>query len=246
MLKRVKTIIVLLLGILFLFGIVYSLFRIITWEKDADVNNNIKEEIDKSISISVDGEESKYDIDWEVLKSKNSDTIAYLKVNNTNIDYIVVKGNDNDYYLKRNFNKEKNVAGWIFADYQNKFDGTDKNIVIYGHNRKEGTMFGNLKNVLDESWYNDSNNLTIDLVTEDGLKKYHVFSVYKIVREDYYINTEFSSDKEYLKFLNTLKERSINDFGIELSSDDKILTLSTCADEGAKRVVLHAVLEKKL
>ena len=77
---------------------------------------------------------------------KNDDIVGILEINNT--DYIVplLQGLDNDYYLNHNFNKEYNIAGWIFADYRNKFDNTDKNIVIYGHNMKEGSMFGTLEN----------------------------------------------------------------------------------------------------
>ena len=81
---------------------------------------------------------------------------------------MVVNGNDNSYYLKHNFNKEYNIAGRIFSDYHNKFDETDKNIVIFGHNTKDGSMFGTLKNVLDKSWQENRDNLEIILITEIG------------------------------------------------------------------------------
>ena len=124
-------------------------------------------------------------------------------------------------------------------DYKNKLDGTDKNIVIYGHNIKDGSMFGTLKNILDEEWYNNEENYIIDLTTEKEELKYQVFSIYKIKNEDYYIDTEFKND-EYKKFVKKLKDRSIKDFGIEVTENDSILTLSTCADNNKYRVVLHA------
>ena len=93
-----------------------------------------------------------YNVDFKGLKEKNSDTVAYLKVKGTSIDYVVLKGEDNEFYLKHNFNKEKNVSGWVFADFHNKFDGMDKNIVIYAHNTRDGSMFGTLKSVLNEDW----------------------------------------------------------------------------------------------
>ena len=68
--------------------------------------------------------------------------------------------------MNHNFEKKYNIAGWIFADYKNNFDKTDKNIVIYGHNRKDGSMFGTLKNILKEEWYSNEENFVIDFITE--------------------------------------------------------------------------------
>ena len=166
--------------------------------------------------------------------------MAYIKVNNTNIDYIVVKGNDNDYYLHHSFRQKPNTAGWVFASYQNKIDGTDKNIVIFGHNMSDGSMFGTLKRVLTKKWYNNKDNQSIKLVAEQGTFTYKVFSVYQVMPEDYYIQTDFNNDKQYANFLKTIKARSINDFGISITKDDSILTLSTCSSTGKERVVLHA------
>ena len=141
--------------------------------------------------------------------------------------------------MNRNFEKEYNGGGWLFADYKNKFDGTDKNIVIYGHNMKDKSMFGTLENILKEDWYNNEENYIIDFITEETEQKYEVFSVYKIKNEDYYITTEFKG-KEFEKFIGTLKSRSVKKFDVEVSGEDSILTLSTCADNNEYRVVLHA------
>jgi len=100
-------------------------------------------------------------------------------------------------------------------------------------------MFGTLKNILNKEWYNNEENYIIDLTTEKEEQKYQVFSVYKIENEDYYIDTEFRKN-EFKKFVKTLKERSIKDFEIEITEEDSILTLSTCADNNKYRIVLHA------
>jgi len=99
-------------------------------------------------------------------------------------------------------------------------------------------MFGSLKNILNEEWYNDNQNYIIDFITEEEHQKYQVFSIYKIEKEDYYINTEFNK-KSFLEFINTIKNRSIKDFNVDVSAGDSILTLSTCADNNNYRVVLH-------
>ena len=132
------------------------------------------------------------------------------------------------------------MAGWIFADYRNKFDGTDKNIVIYGHNMRDGSMFGSMKNILKSDWYNNDENTNIILNTEKESCVYKVFSIYKIENEDYYIRTEFNNDNEFEEFIKTIKKRSIKEFDIDISKNDNILTLSTCANNNKYRVVLHA------
>ena len=239
---KIKNLIVLILFLLFSFGIIYSLYNIINWKIDVDKNNKIKENIKKSITISKD---NKLNIDFKALKEKNKDTKAYIKVNNTNIDYIVVQGKDNKYYLTHNFNKEYNIAGWVFIDYRNKLDGTDKNIIIYGHNTKDNSMFDSLKNVLTKEWQTNKDNLFITLVIESKEYKYQVFSTYEIKPESYYITTKFNSDDNYTYFLNKMIERSNYNYKVELDKDDKILTLSSCLGEGQTRVVLHAKLTKE-
>lgn len=242
---KYRNIIIILFVLLCIFGVIYSLINIINWKKDVDDNDKIQEKIEDNITIIEPIEEEqevKYEIDFKSLKETNKDTIAYVKVNNTNIDYVVVKGNDNSYYLKHNFEKKWNVAGWIFADYHNKFDETDKNIIIFGHNTKDGSMFGTLKNILNKEWYENEENHKVVLVTEKETYYYQVFSSYSIKPEDYYINTDFKNNDEFDKFIKKLKSRSVYDYGIDVSGEDKILTLSSCIGDGTKRVVLHAKL----
>jgi len=245
--RKILNILVIIFTIICLMFAIYSIIKIINWKKDVEKNDKIQDNIEDNITIvepTNEEQEVKYNIDFEQLKEINKDTIAYLKVNGTNIDYVIVKGKDNSYYLKHNFNKEYNSAGWIFADYKNNFDESDKNIIIYGHNTKDGSMFGTLKNILDKNWQKNQENLEIILVTENGQYKYKVFSTYSIVPEDYYISTEFKNDDEFNDFIKKLKSRSIYDYDIKVSGEDKILTLSSCIGDGKKRVVLHAKLIK--
>ena len=235
--KVKKTVIAKLILIICLIWALYFGYDILKWQKSVLENAKIKDEINSDIDIA-DGE---YNIDFDKLKKKNPDIVAYLRVKGTNIDYIVVKGKDNDYYLNHNLYKKYNIAGWIFANYINTFDENDKNITIFGHNTKDGSMFGTLNKVLKSDWQKNSDNLEITLITEKGEYKYKVFSTYSNKAEDYYISNSFDGD-EYVKFLNTIKSRSNYNYGIEISQNDKILTLSTCSGDGSKRVVLHAKL----
>ena len=239
--KSKKIIFLSILRIIFFIALVISTIYVVKWYINSKQNKMLEEKISEVITVegTDDNITNKYKIDFDKLKEINNQVVGWLKVNSTQIEYPVVQAEDNNYYLKRNLEKQYNVGGWIFADYKNKLDGTDKNIVIYGHNMKDDSMFGSLKNILKEEWYNNDENYIIDFITEEKYYKYQVFSIYKIEKEDYYIDTEFKKN-EFEEFINTLKNRSIKDFNIDVSAEDSILTLSTCADNNKYRVVLHA------
>lgn len=238
--KNKKIVVLSIIRIIFFIALVVSIIYIIKWYIDSKQNKMLEEKVSEVIVIETEESlDEEYKIDFEKLKEINNQIVAYLQVNSTKIEYAVVQAKDNNYYLKRNLEKKYNVGGWIFADYKNKLDGTDKNIVVYGHNMKDNSMFGSLKNILNEEWYNNEENHVIDFITENEEQKYQVFSIYKIENEDYYIDTEFKKN-EFKKFVKTLKDRSIKDFGIEVTEEDSILTLSTCANNNEYRVVLHA------
>lgn len=146
--KYEKTILNLILYIILLSILIYSGIKIFKWYKDKTNNNKIAEQI-KSTVIVEEENGDEYTVDFNKLKEQNNETIAWLKVNNTNVEYPVVKGTNNSFYLNHSFDKSNNSAGWIFADYRNKFDNTDKNIVIYGHNIRDGSMFGSMLNILN-------------------------------------------------------------------------------------------------
>ena len=241
--RRIKNWVIVTIFSLCMILFIFSSYKTIMWKLNVDKNNNINKKIIKN-NTKIDNNEKnkkyKYNVNFDSLKKQNSDTVAYLKVDGTKIDYIVVKGKDNNYYLNHNFNKEYNVAGWIFADYRNKFDGTDKNIVIYGHNTKNGSMFGTLNKVLTEEWQVKKDNLKIVLVTERKEYLYQVFSTYSIRPEDYYINTQFKNNESYYDFLKKIKSIKNKDYKVDVNPTDKILTLSSCLGNGGERVVLHA------
>ncbi len=172
------------------------------------------------------------------LKAINPDTVGWVQVAGTNINYPYVQGSDNNFYLKHSFNRQPNGSGWVFLDYRNDKEEYGKNNILYAHARLDNTMFGSLRMVVTPSWYNNSNNYVVKTSTPKYNALWQVFSVYTILPESYYIKTKFS-DEEFATFLNTITARSVHDFKVNLSPDDKILTLSSCYDN-ERRVVLHA------
>lgn len=248
--------------------VLYSLFHIALWMYENHTTNNEMDELSKITPINdrltddldsekvVNEEEiSKFDPYWDFIKmnylevdfskllKENREVVAWIAVNGTNINYPVVKHSDNEYYLNHSFNGTRNSAGWVFMDYRNNIDDLSKNTIIYAHGRKNGSMFGSLRNILNSSWYQDSSNYIVKLSTQYENSLWQVFSVYRIPTTNDYIQTDFNSDSSYQEFLEKMLTRSAFDFKTSVSSHDKVLTLSTCYNDSDK-VVMHAKLIK--
>ena len=262
-----KNIILILIIITSSITLLISIFNIIKWKIDSNKTNyeitNIQENINvEEIQdtenteiiepiIEVPKENPYWDyinmnminVDFNSLKRTNPDVVGWLKVNGTNINYPFVQSSDNDYYLTHSFNKSYNGAGWVFLDYRN--NGTNnKNTIIYAHGRSNKTMFGTLKNVLNNGWLNNTNNYVIKISTETENSLWQIFSVYRIPTTSDYLQTNFNDETEYQNFLDMIKDRSSHNFDTNVASTDNILTLSTCYNNSDKMVV-HAKLIKK-
>lgn len=183
-------------------------------------------------------------VDFRELLSKNSDTVGWIKVNNTNVNYPVVQTNDNAYYLKHDFNKKSNRSGWVYADYRDDFKYFGNNSIIYAHNTRTDTMFSTLTWCLKDSWYTNVDNHYIKVSTPTSNTVWKIFSIYMIKTEVYYLKTYFETEEEHQKFVDTIKGRSIYNFNEDISTEDKILTLSTCNNDSTKRIVIHAKMIK--
>ena len=265
--KKNTTWIFVILCSIFISIIVFCLIKIFIWGKDNKDTSKVINDITNAVNVTLrddddntelvndtnEEETSDYwyyikfpliDVDITELKEKNSDTVGWINVNNTNINYPFVQTKDNSYYLNHSFDKKYNEAGWVFLDYRNNNDLNNKNTILYAHSRLDKTMFGSLSKVLKSSWYNNKDNHIIRLSTDTENTLWQIFSVYKIPEESYYITTNFNNNEEYNKFLNTIKQRSIHNFNTNLDTNDKILTLSTCYSD-TERTVVHAKLIKR-
>lgn len=185
---------------------------------------------------------TKYNQIFDELTSINDETIGWLTVNNTKVNYPVVQHTDNDYYLKRDFNKKNNSYGWIYMDYRNNIYNLSNNTIIWGHNLRNGMMFGTLRYATNESWYKNPDNQIITFNTKVKNMKWKIFSIYKIPVTNDYLYANFGDLNEFQSFLDMIRGRSMYDFGVNVSKEDHILTLSTCGPTSATRLVIHAVL----
>ena len=207
-----------------------------------DLTNNVKQE--ETIVDSSYINTNFISVNLNYYTSKNNETVGWIQVNGTNINYPIVQHEDNNFYLEHDFYKRKTNIGWIFADYRDNMEILNNNTIIYGHNLINRTMFGSLPYMLNKNWFNSKNNQYIKLSTKTSNTICQIFSVYKIEPTTDYLQSVFNSIENYQNFLNTLKNRSIRDFNVNLNYTDKIITLSTCDDTGTKRVAVHAKLIK--
>lgn len=183
-------------------------------------------------------------VDFNSLINKNKDTVAWVKLNGTNINYPVVQTTDNNYYLHHAFDNSYNEAGWVYMDYRNNPEDFNQNTIIYGHGMNNNTIFGSLRYVVDSWWYENPDNHILKISTNYENTLWQVFSVYTIPEESYYLQTDFDDDEKFTEFLGNLSSRSFYNFGVQLNQNDKIVTLSSCYNNQL-RVVLHAKLIKK-
>jgi sortase, SrtB family len=171
------------------------------------------------------------------------DTFAWIKVLNTRIDYPVMQGTDNAFYLNHTASGAYLESGTVFADFRNYTNLFQNfNTIMYGHNMKNGTMFNDVSKYLDEKFFMD--NPTIELYTTDGIYIYEIFSIYQATYTDDYIRTDFSTHDEFVTFAESLEARSFYSRGdIKFNKNDHILTLSTCTNGyWQNRYALHARL----
>lgn len=243
---KVKNIVLAILILIFLFAVITLIIFFLDLSKNKGSYKALIKEVIEYVPTSNsrdDGEQELiFKVNFEKLKNINSDTVGWIRFNQDKVNNPIVQAVDNYYYLKRSFEKQSNQVGTIFMDYRNNsFD--DRNVVLFGHSIYDESMFGSLKNVLRDDFFDTEENRYI-LINDlnNNILKYEIFSYYVIDKEEYYIMTSFNSDSSFMTFLNTIASRSYRNFDVKLSPSDKVLTLSTCAGTGdtPERMVIHA------
>ena len=180
-------------------------------------------------------------IDFESLSAINPDVIGWIIIEDTNINYPVVQGEDNDFYLTHQFDKTKNRAGCLFLDIENDPDFANQNQIIYGHYTKDKSMFYQLRGYKQQDFYDA--HPTGWLITPSGGYRLHFFSGYVSSVEGDGWQTEFGGES-FAKWLSARKSKSLFKSDVNPTEEDAVLTLSTCSYEfDNARFVLHAVME---
>lgn len=171
----------------------------------------------------VDLEEQESTIDFEGLKKVNPDIVAWIQIEAAGIDYPVVQGEDNDYYLHHTFRGEPNIAGSIFMDYRN-VDFMDEKVILYGHNMRNGSMFAGLKDL------DVSEKPIVVVYTPTEILKYRLYEENFVLPKDEVY--KLKSEPEH------------HGDSIELDKSSRTLILSTCSNDGSRRHIFIGILAK--
>ncbi|MDR1589134.1 MAG: class B sortase [Oscillospiraceae bacterium] len=181
------------------------------------------------------------EVDFEGLSGVNSDFAAWLLCTGTNVNYPVVHGADNTYYLTHLFDHRQNGAGTLFVDYRNKRGFSDRNTIIYGHNMRNHSMFWTLSLYRNQSFYNA--HPAFRLLTTDGNYEIRLFAGYVAATSNEAWRVYFSSDDDFLEWIASLKAGSAFSADVPVGADDRVVTLSTCVyDFNDARYVLFGKL----
>jgi len=183
-------------------------------------------------------------IDYSYLRTVNEDIVAWITAEGLPIDLPVVQGEDNDFYLTHRFDRQPNRLGTLFVDMHNNPDFTDKNTVIYGHNMNDGSMFASLLNYKSQEFYNDFP--TLNLFTPQGDYTIEIFAGQLADGNDPFIQFDFKDDMDFMTYITYLKVISTFESPVEVSTEDQLITLSTCTEEfDNARYVLYGRLVPK-
>ncbi len=183
-------------------------------------------------------------VDFAALRQINPEVVAWLAAQGSALDYPVVQGADNDYYLTHLFTGEQNKLGCLFADYRGSSDFSDKNTVIYGHNMKDGSMFASLTNYREQGYYDSYPSMR--LYTPKGGYTLELFAGVVADGADDFVRLGFNDDADFLAYIDALKAKSTFKSDVLVQGQDRIVTLFTCSyDFSNARYALFGKLTPK-
>lgn len=234
---------------------VFSAYKLISiyleyHKGDKEYDDIVKEAIEIQVSQEEEKEEEgkgskahvSLKVDFDKLKKANQDVVAWIQFDEPKIiNYPVVRGDDNNKYLHTTFEGKKNSSGTLFMDANNSGEFADPNTFIYGHNMKNGSMFGQLRKYKTKEYYEQ--NPYFYIYTPDGKEvKYQIFAVCIVEDTSRSYTRFYNSDEEYLDYLKYIKSIANYDTGVELTTDSKIISLSTCTNVSeTQRLLVHGV-----
>lgn len=181
------------------------------------------------------------DLDLGALRAVNPHVLGWILIPQSNVNYPLLQGEDNDYYLQHTWDHKSNSVGAIFLEHQNSPDLTDYNTIVYGHNMLDGSMFAQLHLYTSEDYRRS--HPYIYIASDAGVYRYEVFAAYRADVDSVVYGLSFQQEQTKAAFVMHALEHSAIDTGIIPDSTDRILTLSTCSGAGySNRWVVHARL----
>lgn len=243
-----------LLGVFIILFIVSSIFVVryfLTSSKTKSAYTELSDFVAKgttSSEVSGETEENPKDNRLEAyaeLKERNEDFFGWIKIADTNIDYPVMYTEEPEFYLRKNFEKEYSDAGSVFLDYRYDENERNNNLLVYGHNMNDGSMFADILKYKKQDYYNEHSVIEFDEI--DKLGKFQIFAIFEEGTSGgfaYFNDIYYSSNYQFKEFIKTLKKKSLYDTGVTPKYGERLLMLSTCettAGEGRFVVVAKEI-----
>lgn len=182
-------------------------------------------------------------VDLQGLQRENPDIIGWLYYEPAGISYPILQDDDNTYYINHTYAGERNSTGSIFLDAWNSSDFSDPNTFIYGHNMRNGSMFGALSDIREEGTVREHPCFWI--LTEQGWHRYDIFSYYEADTSEDSFTIQFQDATEYEAFLISIVNKSEEALDVTVGTQDRIVTLSTCTSDSSVRFLVHGVLVRE-
>ena len=227
----------------------YNLINIFLAYHKADViYDNIQQDVldeDSHTKVVIGEDEQEVEIPFtynhQALLNINSQGIGYIYIPSIDCRLPMIQGDDIYYYLTHTFNKEYSANGCLFEDYRINGGLSSSQIIIYGHNMRNGAMFGKLKNYQDYSFWNNSGNDVLYIYTGNVIKEYKIFSCYisEAISDTYTFN--FPTLESMRDYAVNMKAKSMYDTGVDVSTATQVITLSTCTNDGEQRFIVHGM-----
>lgn len=169
------------------------------------------------------------DVDWASLRAINSQVVAWIQIPDTNVDYPVAQADDDDFYLHHSSDLAYNSVGCPFLDYENSSDLSDNNSFIFGHNMKNGSMFHDLAEFTDQSYF-DSHQYAYIATPANGTKRYRIIGAFLASGSDQIRKLKFADQSDYKSYIKDLWNRcETQASGTDINSVTRTVLLSTCS-----------------
>lgn len=223
--KPIYTVLMLICVVVFLFAL-YNVVDILMEYKE--IENYYKLTIDEYVEIDKDGTIN--NVDLAKLVAKNSDVKGWIYIDGTDINYPLLQGYDNDYYLYLNYSEEYSDGGSIYIDSANKADLSDDHTIIYGHNMKNDTMFGTLNDFKTEA-HKDAHPYVYILTPSGKWNKYEIFAYYRADIGDGTLSMFSNDAAQMASYVNLVSSKNYYSNTNLPTNGEKIITLSTCTED---------------
>lgn len=232
--KLLNKLLIYIMTVVFVLSL-YNLYKIFNeYKKNKDTYREVANIVVNEDEIPIENEE------YSRLKEINEDYLFWIFIPNTNINYPVVKPENNEEYLYKNFKGEENNGGSIFLDSRNTLE--DDNIILHGHNMKDKSMFGTLSNLLKSEFLNEKNKIYLYL--ENEVLEYEIFSAYVTHGDDSPYKRNFLDNEEFYNYIDSAMSNSVQSLSYDDDGKKNIITLSTCTNAtGDERTIVNAKLK---